>query len=71
MAKASGHHERCADRPLQKKGVHVQNVKGRVEVAAGSEMGLLEVLDRRRYELGLVPTTPERYRASSRTKIGS
>ena len=51
--------------------VNVQKVNGHVEVSEGSEMGLLEVLDRRRYELGLVPTTPERYRASSRTKIGS
>ena len=52
-------------------GVDVQKVNGRIEIAEGSEMGLLEVLDRRRYELALVPTTPERYRASSRTKIGS
>jgi hypothetical protein len=32
-------------------------------------MGFLEVLDRRRYELLLVREQPERYRASSRSKI--
>lgn len=49
--------------------VDVQKVNGKVHVAEGSEMGLLEVLDRRRYELALVPDTPERFRAASRTKI--
>ena len=55
----------------ERTGVTVQKVNGQVEVAEGSEMGLLEVLDRRRYELALVPTAPERFRASSREKIRS
>ena len=50
-------------------GVDVRKVDGQVQVTEGSEMGLLEVLDRRRYELALVPDTPERFRATSRTKI--
>ena len=51
-------------------GVDVDKVNGHVHVGEGSEMGLLEVLDRRRYELALVPDAPERFRATSRTKIG-
>lgn len=50
--------------------VNVEKVDGQVKVVGGSEMGLLEVLDRRRYELALVPEAPERFRAMSRTKIG-
>ena len=51
-------------------GVDLDKVNGHVLVGEGSEMGLLEVLDRRRYELALVPDAPERFRATSRTKIG-
>ena len=51
-------------------GVPVEEVNGQVLVREGSEMGLLEVLDRRRYELALVPEAPERFRATSREKIG-
>jgi hypothetical protein len=32
-------------------------------------MGLLEVLDRRRYEVELVKDSPERFKAASRRKI--
>jgi len=52
-------------------GVEVNVVKGKVKVAAGHEMGFLEVLDRRRYEVSLVREQPERYRAASRRKIES
>jgi hypothetical protein len=49
--------------------VEVSESKGMVNVAAGHEMGFLEVLDRRRYEVSLVKEKPERYRAASRRKI--
>lgn len=39
---------------------------GIVTVDAGHEMGFLEVLDRRRYQVELVPGQPERFRAPSR-----
>ncbi len=51
--------------------VEVSESKGMVHVAAGHEMGFLEVLDRRRYEVSLVKDQPERYRAASRRKIES
>ena len=50
-------------------GVEVGESKGMVTVASGHEMGFLEVLDRRRYEVSLVKEKPERYRAASRRKI--
>ena len=49
--------------------VGVQEVNGKVMVTAGNEMGFLEVLDRRRYLLELVPSEPERFRAGSRERI--
>jgi hypothetical protein len=63
------------DKALLKKlckqtGVEVAESKGnKVTVAAGHEMGFLEVLDRRRYEVSLVKENPERYRAPSRKRI--
>lgn len=62
------------DKALLKKlcketGVQVAEAKGKVTVAAGHEMGFLEVLDRRRYEVNLVREKPERYRAASRKKL--
>lgn len=62
------------DKALLKKlcketSVEVTEAKGKVTVAAGHEMGFLEVLDRRRYEVSLVKEKPERYRAASRRKI--
>jgi hypothetical protein len=62
------------DKSLLKKlckqtGVEVSVAKGKVTVADGYEMGFLEVLDRRRYEVSLVKEKPERYRAASRRKI--
>lgn len=50
-------------------GVEVSVSKGKITVSAGHEMGFLEVLDRRRYELELVKGQPERFKAGSRTKL--
>ena len=50
-------------------GVEVEETKGKVAASAGHELGFLEVLDRRRYEVNLVKEKPERYRAASRRKI--
>ena len=50
-------------------GVDIRELDGKLCIDAGHEMGFLEVLDRRRYELVLVREQPERYRASSRRKI--
>ena len=41
-----------------------------ITVPDGQILPFLEVLDRRRYEIDLVPDTPEQYKASSRTEIG-
>ena len=41
-----------------------------ITVTDGQILPFLEVLDRRRYEIDLVPDTPEQYKASSRTEIG-
>lgn len=62
------------DKSLLKKlckqtGVEVAESKGKVIVTDGHEMGFLEVLDRRRYEVSLVKEKPEQYRAASRRKI--
>lgn len=50
-------------------GVEVTESKGKIAVAMGHEMGFLEVLDRRRYELELVKGQPERFKAASRRKL--
>ncbi|TQE99677.1 MAG: DUF4868 domain-containing protein [Spiribacter salinus] len=62
------------DKALLKKlckqtGVTVVESNGKVSIADGHEMGFLEVLDRRRYEVNLVKEEPEQYRAASRRKI--
>jgi len=62
------------DKALLKKlckqtGVEVTESQSKVIVAVGHEMGFLEVLDRRRYEVSLVKEKPEQYRAASRKKI--
>lgn len=62
--------DKAALRKLCKQtGVEVQTINGKITIADGHEMGFLEVLDRRRYELELVKGSPERFRASSRRKI--
>lgn len=62
------------DKALLKKlckqtGVEITDSKGEITVTDGHEMGFLEVLDRRRYELELVKGSPERFKAGSRKKI--
>ena len=62
------------DKALLKKlckqtSVEVAESKGKITVAEGHELGFLEVLDRRRYELKLVKGSPERFKAGSRKKI--
>jgi hypothetical protein len=62
------------DKSLLKKlckqtGVEIAESKGRLLITDGHEMGFLEVLDRRRYEVSLVKEKPERYHAASRRKI--
>jgi hypothetical protein len=62
------------DKALLKKlckqtGVEIAESKGKIRIVDGHEMGFLEVLDRRRYEVSLVRENPERYRAGSRRKI--
>ena len=49
--------------------VPFEHVAGMVRVAAPHVMDFLEVLDRRRYDLELVPGTRERFRATSRLKL--
>ncbi len=50
-------------------GVEIQEVNGKVAAKSRNEMGFLEVLDRRRYRLELVPNHPERFRAASRVRL--
>lgn len=42
---------------------------GVLHVPAGHELGFLEVLDRRRYEVELIPGKPEKFRAPSRKRL--
>jgi len=75
LASIRGQEEtRNIDKSLLKKlcketGVEVTESKGKISITSGHEMGFLEVLDRRRYEVSLVRENPERYRAGSRRKI--
>jgi hypothetical protein len=50
-------------------GVKVAEDNGRIKIEDDNVMGFLEVLDRRRYEVSLVPDQPEQYRAPSRQRI--
>ena len=50
-------------------GVELTELDGKIGVSPGHELGFLEVLDRRRYELELVQGQPERFKAASRTKL--
>lgn len=49
--------------------VEIEEQDGKIMVKSGHELGFLEVLDRRRYEIYLVREQPEHYRAASRRKI--
>ena len=55
----------------QSTGVELEEDDGKISVAGPHVMGFLEVLDRRRYQIELVPDTPECFRAGSRRKIGA
>lgn len=50
-------------------GVEIAEDEGQIVVGERNIMGFLEVLDRRRYEVRLVPEEPEQYRAPSRTRL--
>ncbi len=51
-------------------GVSIDNSGGQIVVPDNQVLAFLEIVDRRRYEIGLVPGTSERYRASSRARLG-
>lgn len=53
----------------KKAGIKTKESQGQMEVEPGCEIGFLELLDRRLYELDLVKGPPERFKASSRKKI--
>ncbi|MEW8402410.1 MAG: Kiwa anti-phage protein KwaB-like domain-containing protein [Candidatus Thiodiazotropha sp.] len=50
-------------------GVEITEDGEQIVVDERNIMGFLEVLDRRRYEVRLVPEEPEQYRAPSRTRL--
>ena len=50
-------------------GVALDTSQGQIVVPTEQIMPFLEVIDRRRYEVGLVPNRPEQYKASSRTRV--
>lgn len=50
-------------------GVDIRESMGKIIVEEDNVMGFLEVMDRRRYELELVKGSPERFKASSRSKL--
>ncbi len=52
-------------------GVKITDSNGKITIEEGSEMGFLEVLDRRRYHLELVKNSSEYFKAASRRKIGN
>ncbi|SEH13666.1 Kiwa anti-phage protein KwaB-like domain-containing protein [Thermoleophilum album] len=50
-------------------GVEISESNGKLVITDGHEMGFLQLLDRRRYELELVRGQPERFKAASRTRL--
>lgn len=54
----------------QSTGVKLDISGEHIAVPDDQILPFLEVIDRRRYEIGLVPDTPEQYKASSRTRVG-
>ena len=52
-------------------GVAVEESGGTVSVVDRDILGFLEVIDRRRYPIELVPSQPEQYRAASRSRLSS
>jgi hypothetical protein len=63
--------ERLLHRACETHGVRMQRRVGRISILPGSEMDFLDILDRRMYALQLVEGSQERYRASSRRKVGN
>ncbi len=55
----------------EKTGVEIVEADGKIIVDEKNIVGFLEVLDRRRYEVELVPNSPESYKASSRSKLSN
>ena len=53
----------------KRNGVEVTETNGKISVVSGHEMGFLEILDRRRYEIEFVKDQPERFKAASRRKL--
>ena len=53
----------------QRTGVEIAIIDGKLSPSADQVGEFLEVLDRRRYEIELIPGTPERFRADSRRKL--
>jgi hypothetical protein len=53
----------------EKTEVKVSEANGKLIISRGSEMGFLEVLDRRRYELELISGKPEKFKAGSRKQL--
>lgn len=67
---------KCIDKSLlvhlcKQTDVQIEEQDERIIIKDGHELGFLEVLDRRRYEINLVIENPEHYRAASRRKIDS
>lgn len=67
----AGINEESLRRLCESTGVALDDLDGQLQVPSGSEMGFLEVLDRRRYEIELITDSPEQYRAASRERLGS
>lgn len=53
----------------ERTGVVLDTSQGLISVADNQIIPFLEVIDRRRFEIELVPNAPEQYKASSRTRI--
>ena len=68
--RAAGVDQEALARQCGRTGVHLEECDdGRLRVLEGSELGFLEVLDRRRYEVELVEGDREAFRAGSRKSV--
>lgn len=68
--RAVGVHQEALARQCRRTGVGLEECEdGRLRVLEGSEMGFLEVLDRRRYDVELVEGDREAFRAGSRKSV--
>lgn len=56
-------------RRCRENGIDVRMHRGQIQVPEGQVMDFLQVLDRRRYTVDLVPNNVERYQAASRRKV--